>query len=138
MSRPAKYKLTASLIFMLFLASCSISGPHTNIGPPPASTQTLLVLPGAQNVDIKDVYPNSKANWKIATFETCVDAQGVFNFYHDTLIKDGWLETEMSSKTYHYGWSNNDIPIFYLDVTVIGTDQGKTKVKVEYKEDGRL
>jgi hypothetical protein len=132
----------ACFIILLLLAGCTILSPQPTSGQAPATTQKILLYPGAQNLVIKDKVPNSKARWQVATYEVSAKPEDVFNFYRDTLSKDGWVMPSIQTSPagpHHFDWqSTNDIHVYSLDLATAIIGQGKTHVTVEFLEDSRL
>jgi hypothetical protein len=123
-------------------AGCTMLTPQSASGQPPATTRYILLYPGARNLAVKDKVPNSKARWQVATYEVSAKPEDVFNFYRDTLSKDGWVMPSIQTSPagpYHFGWqSTNDMHFYSLDLATAMIGQGKTRVTVEFLEDSRL
>jgi hypothetical protein len=114
------------------LVGCSLIGSSQ----PPPSTQKPPSYPKAQEVQVQTVKGIKGIPAEQTTFTTTDSFESVKDFYKQSLLSDGWAETnyQPSPNGLHFHWIEG-CPVYGLDLTLETDDKGQTVVKLKLQRE---
>lgn len=122
--------------FSIFFGLVFLCAYTFQIHQPPASVNSPLIYPMAENVTISEWQERGFSATQTVGFQTRGKSKNVFDFYRQRLTQDGWEMMSLASSEQFYSrvvvgscWPDDD-PTHYYFIEAKEVSAGKTNVRL--------